>query len=202
MEINKQNTIIFFLLLFTGSLIVRIPSLQESLWFDEAYRTFLMLNSDNISKVLFHDVHNFLYNGLMYLWINIFGDSELSIRIPSLLLGYAATFIFCSWTHRKFGPSMALGVLIWVLFSPFHIWYSTEAKNNALVMFFAVSVFVSYANLLENGGWKWVLIDTVAGTLGIFSDFLLMLPLISILVMAVVDLIRNFSKDTLKKILI
>jgi uncharacterized membrane protein len=185
-----------------ASLTLRIPGLLESLWYDEAYRTSLMLNKDNIARLLFHDVHNFLYNGLMYLWINIFGDSEISIRIPSLIFGYASIIIICLWSYRRLGPKIAWGVLIWLLISPFHIWYSTEAKNNAMVIFFTALIFVSYVNLLERSEWKWVILATISGVLGICTDFLLLLPLLSILIMIIINLATNFSGDRLKKVLI
>jgi uncharacterized membrane protein len=201
MNLGKHSTVTFLVLLLAVSLLLRIPGLLESLWYDEVYRTQLMLQKKSLSKLLFHDVHNFLYNVMMYLWINVFGDSELSIRIPSLLLGYASAIIFSLWVSRKFGASIALAVLAWVLLSPFHIWYSTEAKNNAVVILFATLIFVSYANLLEDGQWKWVVLATVSGVLGILTDFLLLLPLLSMLIMIVADLARNFSKDALKKVI-
>jgi len=137
----------------------------------------------------------------MYGWINIFGESEISVRIPSLLFGYASIIIFCLWTRRRLGPDVALGVLIWVLISPFHIWYSTEAKNNAMVMFFTVIIFVSYANLFESGEKKWISAAIISGALGIFTDFLVLIPLASVLIMGIISLTSEYSGERLKTIL-
>ena len=201
LRIKNSQTFIILILLFMASLMLRIPGLLESLWYDEAYRTSLILNKDNITRLLFHDVHNFLYNGFMYVWINIFGDSEISIRIPSLLFGYISIIIICLWSYRRLGPKIAWGVLIWLLISPFHIWYSTEAKNNSMVIFFTVLIFVSYVNLLERGEWKWAILAIISGVLGIFTDFLLLLPLTSILIMSIVNLAMDYSWDKTRKIL-
>jgi len=200
-KITDRRTSIILILLFMASLTLRIPGLLESLWYDEVYRTSLILNKETIMRVLFHDVHNFLYNGIMYLWINIFGDSGISIRIPSLIFGYASLIIIYLWSYRRLGPKIAWGVLIWVLISPFHIWYSTEAKNNAAVIFFTVLIFVSYVNLIEKPEWKWVIAATISGVLGIATDFLLLLPLLSILIMVIINLVNDFSGDRLKKVL-
>ncbi|MBE0616937.1 MAG: hypothetical protein IH608_03275, partial [Proteobacteria bacterium] len=90
--------LIFAFLLLT--LALRVPWLTESLWYDEVYRTHLWLNRERIAGLLLHDVHNFLYNGFLFLWIQAFGDGEVSIRLPSLLAGYLSVAVYCGWLWR------------------------------------------------------------------------------------------------------
>jgi 4-amino-4-deoxy-L-arabinose transferase-like glycosyltransferase len=201
MKMNAKDIALIFLIL-TVSLIIRIPGLCESLWWDEVYRTHLVLNKDGLWSRLFFDVHNFMYNGFMYLWINIFGDSEISIRMPSLLFGYASVAVIWTWASRTFNQKIATCIAVWILISPFHIWYSTEAKNNSMVMFFAIMIFVSYYLLIEEGKWKWSIAAAVAGILGIFTDFLLGLSLLSAWTICMIVLIKEFSADRFKKLFI
>src|SRR3954468_15698820 len=57
---------ILWSLLLGLSLALRVPGLFESLWFDEVYRTFVVLRDDIMKDLLLHDVHNPLYNAFMY----------------------------------------------------------------------------------------------------------------------------------------
>src|SRR6478609_6680555 len=80
-----------------AALLLRLGPLTESIWYDEWCRTAGWLNADNVNAILWRDVHNPLYNALMYAWINAFGDSEISIRVPSLLMGLVSAGVFAAW---------------------------------------------------------------------------------------------------------
>jgi hypothetical protein len=67
------------ILLLVG-LVLRVPRLTQSIWFDEAFRTFVVLKAENARSILLHDVHNPLYNACMYIWIRVFGDSDFASR--------------------------------------------------------------------------------------------------------------------------
>ena len=122
---------------------VRLPGMTESLWFDETWRTTSRLNADLAFATLFRDVHNFLYNAFMYGWIRLFGQSEVSIRLPSMLAGVGAAWLFADWVSRRFGRRLGWFVLLWALVAPAHVWYSAEAKNNAFTLFFSCLAFVA-----------------------------------------------------------
>jgi len=172
------------------SLIPRLLRLDRSIWYDEYCRTFGSLNAETLVDRLFHDVHNPLYNALMYVWINVFGDSEVSIRVPSLIAGYLSIWVFCRWLSHRFSPAIASLVGVWALFSPVHIWHSTEAKNNIFVLMFAMFVLVAYDRLSSADGvegtssseeertprWR-VLAAVIAGAGAIYTDFVTLLAL-------------------------
>lgn len=119
---------------FIASLALRVPRMSDSLWYDEYCRTRGVLNPGRLWGLLLHDVHNPLYNAVMFGWISVFGDSEWSVRLPSLLAGYASLVLFCSIVLRRVGRWAALGVGAWAALAPMHVWYSTEAKNNMFVL--------------------------------------------------------------------
>jgi hypothetical protein len=135
-----------------AGLALRWPAMGRSLWYDEIWRTKLVLNADNARAVLLGDVHNPLYNTLMYGWIRVFGDSETSIRLPSLLCGFAAVWMFGLWVSRRFGETVGLLVAAWLMVHPFHIWHSTEAKNNAFLAMFAVGTLIAFDRLVGGVG--------------------------------------------------
>src|SRR5262245_24998769 len=69
-------------LLVCCALLIRIPGLTESLWYDELWSTRIKLGSvgDLLRTALF-DIHPPLYSALLFLWVHVFGDSEVSVRL-------------------------------------------------------------------------------------------------------------------------
>jgi hypothetical protein len=119
-----------------------LPRMNQSLWYDEFWRTKLYLNEQTLHARLFRDVHNPLYNACMYLWINVFGDGEVSIRIPSLALGVAIVVLAAWWTRRLIGEIGAWVTGLFLAVSPVMIWHSSDAKNVMLAMLASVGCLV------------------------------------------------------------
>lgn len=60
---------------------LRIPNLNESIWFDELWATSLKVGSFSaLVRLVVQNIHPPLYNIFMFIWINLFADSEQSIR--------------------------------------------------------------------------------------------------------------------------
>lgn len=131
---RSRRAPLLWAVIFLIAAAIRIPHLVESLWFDEVWRTDVILRTGNLSALLFHDVHNPLYNVLMYVWTAAFGDSEVAVRAPSLIAGTALIVVVRRWAAQRISLHVAnLGAVI-LLLSPVHAWYSCEAKNNMLVV--------------------------------------------------------------------
>src|SRR3989338_11407589 len=83
------------LLLFFSAFLIRLISLDQSLWLDEATtaRVVRQYNfTEIISKFSPSDFHPPLYYLFMKIWTNVFDYSEIALRLPSvvfsLLTGY------------------------------------------------------------------------------------------------------------------
>jgi 4-amino-4-deoxy-L-arabinose transferase-like glycosyltransferase len=122
-----------------GALLLRLPHINDSLWFDEIWRTRVALAGDSLWFVLFHSTHPPLFALILWGWINVFGDSEIAVRVPSLLCGLAALAVTYGLARSWFGPRVALLVGLLVALSPAHIWYSRENKNNMLLVLLTVT---------------------------------------------------------------
>lgn len=85
------------------ALILRMPGLKESLWFDETYYSRVMLESPNWRHYVFHDVHPPLYPLLMKLWNLGLGESEIRLRLPSLMAGLLSVAICYRLGRQWFG---------------------------------------------------------------------------------------------------
>lgn len=130
------------------ALAVRLPGLNESLWFDELWSTRVKLtNVGQTLRLLMEDRHPPLYTILSFTWIRIFGDSEISVRAMPMLSGLATVALMPS-----LGEALATrragwfaGVLL--ALSPVHIWYSQEGRSYALIMLLAMLICFAWLRL-------------------------------------------------------
>lgn len=147
--------------------VLRVPRLTHTIWFDEAFRTFVVMKPDVIRSLLLHDVHNPLYNAFMYGWIRVFGDSEVSIRVPTLLAGSGMIVIVWWWLRERFGPLQAWWATAFLTLNPVHIWYSCEAKNNMFTVFFVTLTLWRLDVLARTRTARHVALAAIAGALAI-----------------------------------
>src|SRR4051794_36605441 len=89
--------------------LLRLPGLNESVWFDELWATHLKVgNLPTLLQVVKHDVHPPFYAVFMFFWDKVFGDSEVSIRTPPMLFGLAAIVLAFVLAKRWIGERPAL----------------------------------------------------------------------------------------------
>lgn len=130
-----------WLILLLG-LALRLISLNQSLWLDEAINTLAARNYsliDLITQYARADFHPPGWFIILWFWTKLFGYSEIAVRIPSVIFG-----ILTIWTvylsAKKF-KSRELGIIAALLLSinPLHIYYSQEARMYSLATL-AVSI--------------------------------------------------------------
>ena len=108
----KGKKILF--LIFFLAFLVRLISLDQSLWLDEA-TTARVVHKYNffeiVTKFSPNDFHPPLYYLIMKVWTNMFGYSEIALRMPSilfsLLTGYLVYLLGNKITNNDSGPHSA-----------------------------------------------------------------------------------------------
>lgn len=127
-----------FGLLFLAAFLLRVISLNQSLWLDEAVtakvvRQFALFDISTLFSP--GDFHPPLYYIFMKLWSFVFGSSEISLRMPSvifsLLTGHAVFLIGSRLRNPRFGLWAAAIYLL----NPLGIYYAQEARMYSLVTF-------------------------------------------------------------------
>lgn len=141
-----------FLVLLVG-LLVRLISLNQSLWIDEATNALVskMSIADIFAKFLPNDVHPPLYYLILKYWVAVFGNSEISLRIPSVVFGIAAIYVTYLIAQKLVDTKAALISALLMSTSGLAIYYSQEARLYALTTLL-VSLAV-YLYLKEK--WLW-----------------------------------------------
>ena len=153
-----------YLILALG-LALRLISLNQSLWLDEA----ILANAvsqfslpDLITKFMPTDFNPPLFYLLEWFWGRLFGFSEIALRLPSVIFGLVTVYL----VYRLGGKLPALLLAV----SGLHIYYSQEARMYSLAALAVVGSFY----FIKQKRWGLYLLATLAA---IYSHYLTVLIL-------------------------
>ncbi len=200
-RLNKQSLNIFSLekiiLSFGFLLIIIYLFLSRSLWLDECYLAYNLTDSSFSS--LFKPLHfrqvapiGFLIVSKLSFWL--FGDSALSLRLPSMLAGFASLLLANSIFKRVLNKNSHLIALLLFVTTPIFYRYTYELKQYIfdlaifeLVLFFYLKIESDYShkNLMKLG---------FTGALAIWFSLVSVIGLTFIGLMIFLDLIRQKEK--------
>ncbi|WP_298821390.1 glycosyltransferase family 39 protein [uncultured Roseibium sp.] len=171
---------------------------RTSLWYDEAVSWSQSNGSfSELLTAVSADNYPPLHNIILWLTMPFLGDSEIALRVPSAILGTIAVWL-TYLVGRSIG-SQRLGLLAAALlcFSPFHIWYSTEARMYALLATCGLGFLLSVLNVLKQPSRKWLVLLTIFGALFLYSHIYALLAFapvgLTCAAYALRDVIKNRS---------
>lgn len=153
---------------------------RQSLWFDEidvvvrAQRPF----REVLKTFTTAGENGPFYNLLLALWIRVAGISEVAVRFPSAVAGTLSVPLLYLLGRRMAGSSVALLAAGLLAISPYHVWYSQEAKMYALIVLLALLSSVTLVEALERNRAVWWVAWAVVTTLMFYTH------VVSILVFA------------------
>ncbi len=126
---------------------------QQSLWFDEADIVVRAQRpwSDIFSTFTVQGENGPLYNVLLAAWIRLAGISEIAVRFPSAIAGVLALPAIYLLARRLAGPNAGLLATGLLAISPYHIWYSQEAKMYSIVALLAILSTLLLVEGLDSG---------------------------------------------------
>jgi len=142
--------------LVAGFIARLIPARQLFLNPDEALHN-LLASQSSISmayQAALTNAHPPLLILLLYGW-RAFGQSELWLRLPSVLAGTAACWLFYQWLKLVTDRSTAFFGLLLIAFAPSLISLAAEIRQYALLLFFmtACLYFSEVAFQRQSTGW-------------------------------------------------
>lgn len=126
------------LALLAGATALRMARLSwQPLWWDEGYSIYFA--TEPLGRMLWltaRDIHPPLYYALLHIWATFAGDGPEATRLFSVLIGVIAVGL-CWWTARTLFPQSTtvawLSALLLAV-SPFHLYYSHEARMYGLAL--------------------------------------------------------------------
>lgn len=126
----KYKKIILPLIILIA-LILRIISLNQSLWLDEAINVLAVKNNSLIDLVTQYARADFHPPGwfiLLWGWTKVFGYSEIAVRMPSVIMGVLSIWIVFLLGKKLFSKNVGLVAALLLAVNPLHIYYSQEAR--------------------------------------------------------------------------
>lgn len=154
-------------------LALRLISLNQSLWLDEAINVMAAKSFSFFGMLTQYAVADFHPPGwfaILWFWGKLFGYSEVAVRIPSVIFGVLTVYV--TYLIGKKLVSKNLGLLAALLLSinPLHIYYSQEARMYALAALVVAVNILIFTKIIK--GERVSLILLVISNLGILlSDY-------------------------------
>lgn len=148
------------------ALVLRWPSIGESLWVDELHTAWVV--SDGIQDVPYRaEMGNqaSLYFLIVWVWTQLTGLHEWSLRMPSLVSGMLCAGLIAVIAHRWTRDAwVAAAAGIVAAMDIDWIFFATEARVYAMVQVFAVLQVVLAWQLLQHDqrrDWIWLVVVTI-----------------------------------------
>ena len=175
---------------------------QESLWFDEAYSVAFGRNPlsafslINLQGPPFTDRN--LYHLFLHFWLRV-GTSEWLIRLPSVAFGLATVYVVCRLGAALWDEETGLLAGLLMAVSPFHVWYSQEARMYALVALCTAVGTWLFWQMIQEGKLGRIAGYVLAMALGLYThSFALLLLLYHNLYVAVCLVRRKLPRRFLQ----
>lgn len=165
--------------IFTGIVllgtVLRLISLNQSLWLDEATSVLVARNftiREILTKFSPGDFHPPLYYLLLKFWVSIFGASEVGARSLSVAAGVISIIFIYLIGKKLFSSKVGLISALLLSSAPLHIYYSQEARMYVLAGLFTLVLIWFFLKILEGAKsvFPWVGF-LLSGILLIYTDY-------------------------------
>lgn len=157
------------------SLILRIISLDQSFWLDEAITATIARDltvPEIFSQYLPLDNHPPFYLLLINLLFSFLPNTEFVARIPSVIFGLLTIYIIYLFTKQLIGQKAALLCSLLLATSPLHIYYSQEARMYSLNTLLVVLIMWIFIKYLKTGYDKFLFFYIGLSIILIYTDYL------------------------------
>lgn len=157
-------------------LILRVISLDQSLWLDEA-TSILAASRFSFSEIINQfspgDFHPPAYYLILKIWLSMFGTSEIAARSLSVVLGTGTIYLVYSLTKELFNKKTALISALLLATAPLHIYYSQEARMYVLEALLVVRVVQLFVRITRGASSTliWISLFTYSCLL-LYTDYL------------------------------
>ena len=146
-------------LLIGLAVLVRLPGLNEGLWFDEIWTLIDQVRAPLSKSVASFESDNNhpLYSVLAWLSVRAFGESAWALRFPALLFGVAAIPALYLFARELLSERQALVCAALLTFSFHHVAYSQNARAYTMLLTFTLVSSTAFLKACEEERRSWVL---------------------------------------------
>ena len=164
-----RNGILLTLILVLGAALRLFRLAGQSFWWDEVYSASLSAQSLKTVIPRFGQTPAF-YHILLHFW-QYLGRDDGTIRLLSVLFGVITLWVIYRLGKELLDETQGLMCAFLIAISPFHIWYSQEARMYSLLILLCTASVLFFVRFLKrSSGWPglwWAL--TI--TLGLYTHY-------------------------------
>lgn len=158
------------LAIFATIALINAPN--ASIWFDEAFSTYIsQFSFIEIAQFTAADVHPPVYYWFLKVWTSLFGTTELAFRSMSILFGAAAIVGAFFLARRFFGRKVAWVTLLFLIISPILIRYSDETRMYTMAATIAMAATLVLAKGEEAKKKRWWVLYGILASLGMWTHY-------------------------------
>ena len=158
MDKKKVLCILSFILVILLAVWLRVLYADAAFWYDEAC-SWVTAKKDFpfgiIQNLMTVDLqHTPLYFFLLHFWMKMFGESEVAIRILSLIFAISAVPLSFCVARKLMSPTLALIVSAIIAVNPLLVYFSPEARMYPMVLFLVLLSFNYFIDFNKNHDTK------------------------------------------------
>jgi len=119
--------------------------MTQGLWRDEAFS--VLMAEKPLSFIMTHlGFEPPVYYVLLHGWIRLFGSSDISVKILSLIGYVLATWVVIEWGAQMFKKHwLSFFLPVFFFFNPMLLYYAFEVRTYAWYAFFSVGMLYAYS---------------------------------------------------------
>lgn len=175
-DLLKNRTLLLLSFLTLSGLCLRFYGLDaRNLWGDELISVFQA--KIGLVKILnpfvfpVRDGAPPLFYALLDIWMTLFGTSDAAVRSLSVVFGVCAIPLIFLMIRKLTDEKTALAGSLILAISPFHILYSQEARNYALLGALAIASTYLLFSYLDSRDKRLLIAFTAVTVTGIFTHY-------------------------------
>lgn len=177
------------ILILTLGAVLRVTALNQSLWLDEAIEWWAVVTFDLKKLLTGYMLGDFNPPGhhlLMWFWVRVFGESEIALRIPSVLFGVGTIWFTYKIAQTVFSATKdkerLLAAPLLVAVNGLLVYYAQEARMYAMATFFVTAAMYFFLRHHTSKRTSFYLFYLFALSLALYSHYLtwLLLPFFAI----------------------
>ncbi|MBI4128934.1 MAG: glycosyltransferase family 39 protein, partial [Parcubacteria group bacterium] len=151
----------------------------ESLRLDEAQSVWQASHSTEFIRVyMLKNVHLPLHNTLLHYWMQLFGTSEIAVRMLAVIPGILSIPVLYLLAREFVVKKWALFATFVATVSPFWVWYSREIRMYTLLTLMTALSYLFYVKIVKENRFRHYVFYTLANLVGIYTHYFFFLALI------------------------
>lgn len=132
---------------------LRLISINQSLWLDEAINIIAVRHFSFLGTLTQYSIADFHPPGyfiIIWIWGRLFGFTEVSMRMPSVIFGLGTIYLIFLIGKRLASKKVGLIAACLLATNPLHIYYSQEARMYSMAAFAVLLNAYLFIKLMKN----------------------------------------------------